>query len=389
MFGRFFLGRTASSIGVWIHNFVAVLLAYELTRSAFVVGLVSVAQFLPQLVLAPLSGAAADRGDRRRQAIVGRYLVAGGAGGMALWLVGTDLTAGADTAALLTSALVVGLGFVVGGPALHALVPALVREGEIVTAVTLDMVPATLARALGPVIGAAAALALGPEVAFGIAAVSNLAFALALHTLSAAPGQPKEGRSTGDTGVWGGFAYLRSDRASRRLLIGITAVGFGADPAMTLAPSIATGIGQPATFAGGVASAFGIGAGVAFVVIPVARRFIGIASYGTLGLALMCVSAAGLVPAATPATVLSAFAAGGVGMTLAVTSLSAQLQERVPDELRGRIMALWSMAFLGSRPLAAAMNGAVADHVSVPAALVLVAVLMAFAVLVSRAPARG
>ena len=54
VFGRYFFGRMLSSVGVWIHNIVAALFAFELTGSAFVVGLVSVAQFLPQLVLAPL-----------------------------------------------------------------------------------------------------------------------------------------------------------------------------------------------------------------------------------------------------------------------------------------------------------------------------------------------
>ena len=63
-------------------------------------------------------------------------------------------------------------------------------------------------------------------------------------------------------------------------------------------------------------------------------------------------------------------------MTTAITSLSAQLQQRLPDELRGRIMALWSMAYLGSRPLAAALDGAVADAVSVSAALLLVVSLL-------------
>jgi hypothetical protein len=294
---------------------------------------------------------------------------------MAAWLMLTDMSTAADTVALLVSALVVGLGFVVGGPALHALVPALVREGEIAAAVTLDMVPATLARALGPVIGVAVAVSLGPEAAFGIASLANLGFALALLSIRTVPGTVHPGRR-GDSGVWGGFAHLRVDPTSLRLLVGIAAVGVGSDPAITLAPSIATSMGQPAVFAGAIASAFGIGAGAAFLLIPAARRLMGLASYGTLGLALVGAGAAALLVGRTPGTTLAAFVVAGVGMTLAVTSLSAQLQERAPDALRGRIMALWSMAFLGSRPVAAAANGALADHVSVPAALLVVMVVM-------------
>jgi hypothetical protein len=78
----------------------------------------------------------------------------------------------------------------------------------------------------------------------------------------------------------------------------------------------------------------------------------------------------------TPAAALPGFALAGLGMTLAVASLSSLLQQRLPDHLRGRVMALWSVGFLGSRPFAAALNGAVADLVSVGAALGLVAVSM-------------
>jgi hypothetical protein len=57
VFGPFFVGKLLSTAGIWIHNIVAAILAFQLTRSAFVVGLVSVAQFLPQLLFAPLSAA--------------------------------------------------------------------------------------------------------------------------------------------------------------------------------------------------------------------------------------------------------------------------------------------------------------------------------------------
>lgn len=86
VFGPYFFGRLLSTAGIWIHNIVAAILAFQLTGSAFIVGLVSVAQFAPQLLFAPLSGALADRGDRRRQIVLGRVVAACGSGGLALWL---------------------------------------------------------------------------------------------------------------------------------------------------------------------------------------------------------------------------------------------------------------------------------------------------------------
>jgi hypothetical protein len=65
-----------------------------------------------------------------------------------------------------------------------------------------------------------------------------------------------------------------------------------------------------------------------------------------------------------------AFGVGRAGMTFSVTSLSTQMQARLPDALQGRVMALWSVALLSSRPFAAVINGAIADSWSVEAALI-------------------
>src|SRR5690606_32508603 len=121
--------------GAWIHNITAAIVAYELTRSSFVVALVSIFQFLPQLLLAPLSGAVADRGNRRAQIVVGRATVGVGAAGMAAWLWLADVSKEAHAVAVVVAALVVGLGFVTGGPAMQSLVPNLVRRSEIASAV--------------------------------------------------------------------------------------------------------------------------------------------------------------------------------------------------------------------------------------------------------------
>lgn len=369
LFGRYFLGRLLSSGGMWIHNVVAAVLAFQVSGSAFIVGLVSVAQFLPQLLFAPISGTMADRGDRRRQVIVGRLVVAAGSGSLALWLQFTDWGSGPDTAALLVSAAVVGIGFVTGGPAMHAMVPALVRPNEISAAVTLNSAPVTLSRAVGPVIGTAIALTAGPPTAFAIAGACNLAFAVMLLGLRVPPNK----KSTGDRSMRPAFAFLRQDRTSAIVLAGVAAVGIAADPAITLAPSLSDRAGAGLALVGVFASAFGVGAGLGFLLIPALRRLIGLVRYGTAGFGAAAAGLVILVFSHHPAVSVIAFVVSGVGMTLALTSLSAQLQERLPEELRGRIMALWSMGFLGSRPLAAALDGAIADLVSVEAALIVVA----------------
>lgn len=152
----------------------------------------------------------------------------------------------------------------------------------------------------------------------------------------------------------------------------MAAIGIGSDPAITLAPSLSTKFTGDASSAGAIASAFGVGAGLGFLAIPLIRRIIRLNHQGLAGLLLMAGGFSALIVANEFLAALVAFLAAGLGMTLSLTSLSAQLQLRIPDELRGRIMALWGVAFIGSRPLAAAVNGAVADLGSASMALVLV-----------------
>lgn len=382
VFGPYFVGKLLSTAGIWVHNIVAAILAFELSGSAFVVGLVSVMQFGPQLVFAPLSGAMADRGDRRRQVILGRLIAASGSGGLALWiaLVGVDGLPGAWP--VVATALVVGIGFVVGGPAMNAMIPALVRPNELATAVALNSVPFTIARAGGPAVGAVVAASAGPATAFAIAALTNLLFVALLWPLSFR--SRAEGDGKGDMRVRAGLAHVRRDPGIVLLLVGVAAIGLGADPVITLTPSVAAGFGAGSQLVGVLASSFGVGAGLAFVVLSVLRRSLGLPRLGTLGLVLLALGtgAAGISP--TPALAIAAFVVGGAGMTMSLTSLSTQLQQRVPDALRGRVMALWSVAFLGSRPVAAATNGAVADAWSPATAFLGVAVLVFIAALWTR-----
>lgn len=371
VFGPFWVGKLLATGGVWIHNIVAAILAYELSGSAFVVGLVSVAQFAPQLVFAPLTGAAADKGRRTTQVVIGRLINVAGSGGLAIALIvaGPD---GLKSANLVVfTALIVGIGFVIGGPAMNALIPSLVKQDELAAAVALNSMPFTLARATGPAIGALIAVTYSPAAAFVIAAATNLLFAVILWLLPIR--ERTRDRASQDSRMRAGWLYVRSQPTVQLLLIGVTAVGIGADPVLTLTPALSDSFGAGATLVGAFASAFGVGAGAVFIVLGVLRRRYGLEKSGAIGLAALAAGTAVAGLAATPAQALAGFSVAGAGMTVALTAYSTLIQQVLPEELRGRVMALWSMAFLGSRPLAAAVNGAVADATTVRTAHLLVA----------------
>jgi MFS family permease len=375
-----------STMGLWIHNIAAAIVVYELTRSASLVGLVSIAQFAPQLLLAPYTGARADRGDRRRQLVGGRLLAAAGSLGLAVWMAAFGLSGTAGIAAVVVAAVVVGCGYALGGPAMHALVPSMVRPSELVPAVALNNAPFTIARAAGPAVGALLATQGGAVLAFAVAGAGQLLFAVAVALLRL---REQVRPPAKDSSMRAGLRHLREDKVLLRLMVGTAAVGIGADPVVTLTPAISHGLGEGSALVGALASAFGVGAVGAYLVLGPCRRLLGLDRVGPAGLLLLVAGLVGVAAAGQAAPALVAFGIAGAGLTFSLTAYTTLIQQRAPEEYRGRIMALWSVAYLGSRPLAAGVNGAVADLVSADAALLVVAAFMAAGAWLTRPSRTG
>jgi hypothetical protein len=181
--GALATGKVLSTLAVWTTNIAGAILVFDLTGSAFIVGLVSVAQFTPQLVLTPLTGARADRSDRFLQVIAGTAITALGSVLLTVWAVTAGFTGQRDAFVMVAAAGLVGTGFAVNGPATSALLPALVRRSELADALALNSLPIVVARSTGPAIGAALYLAFGPIVTFGLAGLLHVGFLVLLVQL--------------------------------------------------------------------------------------------------------------------------------------------------------------------------------------------------------------
>lgn len=361
VFGPYFFGKLVATAGIWVYNIVAAVLMWDLTRSTLAVGAISVALFLPQMLFAPLSGAQADRGSPKNQLLVGRALVSGTSGLLAVMT--TTGVEGLRPWVLVLASSVVGIGFVIGSPAQNALLPSLARRSELAQAVALNTLPPTVARAGGPVLGTFLLAWAGPSWAFGVASVTNLVYGVVILLLPLA-GRVQRARA-GEGSVRVGLAYLRSERDVIFLLVGTLAVGIGADPVLTLTPALSADFGQGETLVGAFAAAFGSGAGLAYFGVSRIQAAYGgraLTSWGMGLLAIgMCLS--GIAP--NVATALGGLAVAGVGFCWGLTGSTTRIYQRVPESLRGRMMAMWSMAFVGSRPVAAASSGALADATSI------------------------
>jgi MFS family permease len=380
-FGPFFVGKVLSSCGIWIQNIAAAVLMFELTRSAFMVGAVSMLQFAGPLLLSLWAGALNDRLDRRKLLTAGRVVsgVAVGSLALAVALRGTGGFGG--PAVLLAAVFVMGIGLALSSPAMQALVPALVPDEDLEPALALNSAGPSIARTVGPALGAGLLVLGGPALAFGVAAGAHLTFALVL-LLFVRP-RPQR-RPRGGARLFGGLRYLLDDRNAGFMLLGVALLGFGADPVVTLTPSLADQLNGGGETVGVLATAFGAGAVMMSVLFNQLRRVLSLRRAGMAGFWLV---AAGLVVAAAGTTVpvgVAGFVLAGLGFMLATVALNTRIQRRVPDELRGRVMALWGVAFLGSRPFAALVNGSIADLASVQVALLTAGAVVLAASLFAR-----
>jgi len=365
-FGTFFVARLATAVGTWLFSVTAMVAAFEASQSALLVGVVSAVQFTPQIVFAPLAGSWTDRGSVKLQLILGRSLVSAGALALAAWYWIDPPGGTGETAAIVCASLLFGMGLVIGGPALQTAGPELVSRAELPAAMSLSTAPMTVGRIAGPALGAVAAAWVGYDFAFAVAGALSVVF-IVLVAMLRFP-RIHDRRTPSTFSMREAFRFLAHDRPALLCLIGVTAVGVGSEPLITLAPALVAELGGDSRTVGALVAAMGLGAGAAMLVSSALARRLQQERVVAAGILVM---AAALLACAVPAVApwaLVPFAAAGVGFIIAQAALSTILQLRIPPILRGRVMALWLIGFVGSRPIGALLVGAIADLATVYAA---------------------
>jgi len=359
-YGPYLGGNFTSNVGNWFQNLAAGIVVYQVTRSNTLVGLVSVLQFLATLLLSPYSGALADRFDRRKLLILAQGVSAVGAVGLAIWvgLEGVEGLPGVWPVFAATG--VIGLGYAIGISAMNALIPALVEPDDLDDAIALNSASFTLARAIGPALGGLVVAALGAVWAFGINAITFIPLIVVLAIIRPRP----IARRAGDGSVRAGLAYVKERKSMLWLVLATLTLGWAADPVNTLSPAYADMFGRGETFVGLQVAAFGAGAAAASLGVGTVRSRWSLVTITKTGLVLLAVGLIGFASAPNEVVVLVSLFIAGIGFLFGVTTTNSNLQRRLDEDMRGRVMALWSMAFLGSRPIAGIIDGGVADLVS-------------------------
>ena len=386
-FGPYFVGNAMSASGTWFQNLAASIFVYQLTHSALLLGVLNACQFGPVLLLTPWTGRLADAYDRRRLLIATQTAAVA----VSATLAALVWAGAATTWVMIGFAAALGTITAVSSPAQMALVGSLVPRESLTEAVALNSMTFNVARAVGPALAAGVIAVFGIAPAIAINSLSYLALAVALLVITPSP-VPKVRRSSFRDSI----GIIRADPRLAGYLAIVMAVGMTSDPVNTESPAIAHVFGYPPVWAGAVVGCFGLGAVLAAATTAGRlgrsdRQLAGSLVLFGSGMLLMAVSP--WFPLAL-AFVLGA----GFGYLSANASATARLQLGVAEEQRGRIMALWSVAFLGTRPFASIVDGVIAGWAGVRVATAVLAlpVLVAAALLIrsrvaaTRAePARG
>lgn len=363
-FALFWSSALVSSTGTWIQNVTVPYVVYDLTGSKSLVGITAFLNMFPTVLVGPLAGSLADRFPRRK-VLLGTQLAQSVVAGT-LWLI---WLAGGDSVAVLMAlvtlaALCSGLNI----PAQQAYVTELVPRRDLLNAITLNSAQFNAARAIGPAVAGIVLATLGAAWSFFLNAVSFGAVIIALLLVRTADVERERPEGNVRQQFAEGWRYVR---ASPEIVLCMSLVvlvaGLGM-PVAQLMPVYATDVFDVGKGGYGLlASALGIGGIIATPIIggwgdSVPRRRLVVLGVVLYGLSL-------LVFAHAPWFALGVAAIGlaGACFLAVISTLNTTVQVLVDERLRGRIMAIYIMAFTAAYPVGSLLQGSIADHIGAPA----------------------
>jgi len=370
-------GACTSSIGTWMQSLAANWLVLALTGSATYLGLDAFLQQLPIMLFTLIGGVLADRLDRRRTLLMSQYVQTATAATLAL-LVYFDVVA---IWHVLTLSFIAGCAQAFGGPAYQSLIPSLVSKRDLANAIALNSIQFNVARVLGPLF-AGAVLAVfatwgfadaSPEAmtaCFTLNALSYLVVIYALSSLHVRHIPPTTTRPMLEE-LRGGLDYVRNSPAIPPLIVLAFATTFLGMPLLTLLPVYARDIyHQGVTEYSRMMAFSGAGAIVGSLFVAWLGRF---KHMGVTTLSVQVAFGLFIVLFAITRTIYVSYALlflTNVALMIVFSTVTSLIQLLAPNEMRGRVMSIYMLAFRGGMPLGSLASGYMASQFGAPAVLV-------------------
>ena len=365
----FFAGQSISLVGTWITRVATSWLVFRLTGSAFLLGVVGFWGQIPTLLLAPLAGVLVDRSDRHRILIWTQALSALQSAALAILALTNTIT----VEWIIFLQIAQGVINAVDTPARQLFVVQMVdNPADLPNAIALNSTMVNASRIIGPSIGGLIIAAVGEGWCFAIDAVSYIAVIGSLLAMSVTVAERRTVKGNVLEELRAGYSYVSGFAPVRTSLLLLALVSMMGMPYTVLMPVIATKVlhGGPHTL-GFLMTASGFGAVAGALYLASRRSVLGLGRvmvYATtlFGTGLVLFSFARSL---WEALFLLPFVGGGMMVEMAATNTI--LQTVTADHLRGRVMAFYTMAFLGTAPIGSLIAGISAEHIGAPLTITL------------------
>lgn len=345
-FRLLWFGACTSSIGTWMQEVAQNWLVLEITNSARLLGLDAALGDIPIFLFSLVGGVFADRMDRRRLLMISQIVQLTSALTLAILITTHTIRIWH----ILISSFVVGTAQAFGGPAYSALVPSLVEKEDLPNAIALNSIQFNLARVIGPVIGGLAFRYVGAAWCFGLNALSFVAVIGSLLSLRINFKPARTGESI-MTGMKQGFGFIRKQGAMEMLIIiafGMTAL---AVPMITLLPIFAKSVfrGDELTYTRLLVIS-GLGSITGALTVAALGN---VKNKGRIALTMLIALGAGIAGFARSQSMVASsillFISGGA-MMCAFAMIASLVQLITPNDMRGRVMSVYNVAFRGGMP---------------------------------------
>jgi MFS family permease len=354
-YGLYVAGSGVSLIGTWMQRISIGWLTWELTHSGLWLGIIAFADFFPVLLVGPVAGAAADRWDRLRVVKTSQTLSLI----QATVLFALTASGHINIGLLVLLAALQGVLVAFNQPARLALVPSLVGEADVASAVAINSVIFNCARFIGPMLAGLVIVWSGVPAAFAANALSYVAFLLALTRIRLSPAATTRAKPRGfKADLREGLRYTATHPAIASVLVLLIAIGIGARPLNELLPGFAAQVFNSG--AGGLsilASATGAGAIIGGLWLGHRAPSSGLTSVALAAsfasaLAAVMVSATDSMWIAVPAVAAFGFCVSSAGI-----AIQTIVQLAADRDMRGRAMGVYGVIFRGAPTIGALAAG--------------------------------